>query len=118
MQIVSLFFWCRRIRFRFINADHEIIWANDNDKNSCETYRLNIGNHIVHKDIQDINNSDIPNCDAIIGGFPCQGFSLANRQRKPDDERNVLYKFFKRIVEEKKASLLYSGKRKGHFKSR
>ena len=102
MEIVSLFSGAGGLDLGFINAGHNVIWANDNDKNSCETYRLNIGNHIIHKDIQQIDVDDIPDCDAIIGGFPCQGFSMANRQRKADDERNVLYKFFKHIVDVKK----------------
>jgi len=102
MQIVSLFSGAGGLDLGFINAGHEVIWANDNDKDSCETYKLNIGNHIIHNDIQQLNIEDIPDCDAIIGGFPCQGFSMANRQRKADDERNVLYKFFKLIVEKKR----------------
>jgi len=102
MEIVSLFSGAGGLDLGFINAGHEVIWANDNDKNSCETYNLNIGNHIIHRDIQQVDINDIPDCDAIIGGFPCQGFSMANRQRKADDERNVLYKFFKQIVEKKK----------------
>jgi DNA (cytosine-5)-methyltransferase 1 len=40
----------------------------------------------------------IPDVDIIIGGFPCQGFSVANMKRHVDDSRNVLYKSFVKAV--------------------
>lgn len=102
MQIVSLFSGAGGLDLGFIKAGHNIIWANDNDLNSCETYKLNIGNHIVCGDIIEIDSSEIPDCEVVIGGFPCQGFSMANRLRNPDDNRNVLYKQFLRVIEDKK----------------
>ncbi|MDL2143857.1 DNA cytosine methyltransferase [Flavobacterium tructae] len=102
MQIVSLFSGAGGLDLGLIKAGHNIIWANDVDSDSCETYKLNIGKHIVCKDIVTIDSADIPNCEVVIGGFPCQGFSMANRLRKPDDERNVLYKQFYRVIKDKK----------------
>lgn len=84
-----------------IQAGHHVIWANDIDENAVATYRRNIGNHIICADIKNININDIPNSDVIVGGFPCQGFSLANLRRNVADERNQLYLFFKGIVEAK-----------------
>lgn len=46
--------------------------------------------------------SDIPEADIIIGGFPCQGFSVANTKRNEKDERNSLYKELIRVIEAKK----------------
>ena len=51
MKIVSLFSGAGGLDLGLIKSGHEIIWANDIDKNSCETYRRNIGNHIVYGDI-------------------------------------------------------------------
>ena len=48
------------------------------------------------------NLNEIPDCDVVIGGFPCQGFSIANINRNVDDKRNILYKYFVRVVELKK----------------
>ncbi len=84
-----------------IQAGHHVIWANDIDENAVATYRRNIGNHIICADIKNIKINDIPNSDVIVGGFPCQGFSLANLRRNVADERNQLYLFFKGIVEAK-----------------
>ena len=41
---------------------------------AVETYKKNIGDHIICEDISKIKAEDIPDCDIIIGGFPCQGF--------------------------------------------
>jgi DNA (cytosine-5)-methyltransferase 1 len=102
MKIVSLFSGAGGLDLGLVKAGHEIIWANDFDSDSCETYKLNIGNHIICNDIANINLNEIPNCDVVVGGFPCQGFSLANMSRNVDDERNKLYRQFYRIIENKK----------------
>ena len=92
MKVVSLFSGAGGLDLGFKMAGHEIIWANDLYGDAVETYRLNIGDHIVCDDIRNVKASDIPDCDIVIGGFPCQGFSVANWKRRADDERNVLYK--------------------------
>lgn len=102
MKIVSLFSGAGGLDLGLIKAGHEIIWANDIDYDSCETYRLNIGEHIVCSDVSKVKLDDIPDCDVVVGGFPCQGFSLANILRAVDDERNKLYRQFYRIIKGKK----------------
>ncbi len=102
MKIVSLFSGAGGFDLGFIQAGHEIIWANDINKDCAETYRCNIGDHFVLGSIVDIPASQIPDCDTVIGGFPCQGFSQANMRKSPGDERNKLYLEFVRIVREKK----------------
>lgn len=98
MKIISLFSGAGGLDLGLIKAGHEIIWANDNDKDAAETYRKNIGGHIVHKDIEDISSHEVPFGDTVVGGFPCQGFSQANLRRSTSDERNNLYTHFLRIV--------------------
>lgn len=101
MNIVSLFSGAGGLDLGFIQAGHTVIWANDIDKDACETYRKNIGDHIVCADIKGIDIQSIPDCDIVIGGFPCQGFSMANMRRSIEDERNQLYKFFYSVIKEK-----------------
>ena len=84
-----------------IQAGNQVIWANDIDKNAVETYKLNIGDHILLEDIKNVDIDTIPDGDVVVGGFPCQGFSQANRFRMLDDERNALYKFFYRVIKQK-----------------
>jgi len=102
LKIISLFAGAGGLDLGLIKSGHDVIWANDNDKDACETYGYNIGKHIVCDDISNIKLIDIPDADVVIGGFPCQGFSLANKARSVDDERNKLYKEFVRVVEGKK----------------
>ena len=90
MNVVSLFSGAGGLDLGFILAGHKIIWANDLYCDAVETYRKNIGGHVVCEDIKNVKTSDIPDCDIVIGGFPCQGFSVANWKRHVDDERNVL----------------------------
>jgi DNA (cytosine-5)-methyltransferase 1 len=101
MKIVSLFSGAGGLDKGLILSGCEVIWANDNDKDAVATYRRNVGDHIVEGDIRAIESSAIPCCDAIVGGFPCQGFSQANLLRFEDDERNRLYLEFLRIVKDK-----------------
>jgi len=102
MNIVSLFSGAGGLDLGLIQADHQIVWANDIDKDSCETYKLNIGDHIVCSDISKIKLEEIPDCDVVVGGFPCQGFSMANILRAADDKRNRLPLQFYRIIKGKK----------------
>lgn len=101
MKIVSLFSGAGGLDLGLIQAGHDIIWANDFDADAVATYRLNIGKEIVLGDICKISSNEIPDCDVVVGGFPCQGFSQANMLRFDEDERNRLYLEFLRIVREK-----------------
>lgn len=101
MDVVSLFSGAGGFDLGFIQAGHRVVWANDFKKDCADTYRHNIGDHFVLGSICDIPTSAIPDCDVVIGGFPCQGFSQANMHRTVDDERNQLYLEFVRVVREK-----------------
>jgi site-specific DNA-cytosine methylase len=100
--IVSLFAGAGGLDLGLKEAGHRIIWANDSDKDSCDTYSRNIGEHIHCEDIKKVGSELIPDADLIVGGFPCQGFSVANRFRSADDKRNELYLEFLRILKAKK----------------
>ena len=88
MKVASLFSGAGGLDLGFIKAGHEIVWANDNYKDAVLTYRKNIGDHITLNDIKDVDCSGIPDHDILIGGFPCQGFSVANTKRHAEDSRN------------------------------
>ncbi|MBE5844469.1 MAG: DNA cytosine methyltransferase [Butyrivibrio sp.] len=94
MKIISLFSGAGGLDLGLIQAGNEVIWANDIDKDAVATYEENIGKHIVCEDIKNIDIETLPDADAVVGGFPCQGFSQANLKRALDDDRNQLYRFF------------------------
>lgn len=108
MRVVSLFSGAGGLDLGFKKAGFDIVWANDFDYDAVETYKRNIGNHIVHGSILDISADEIPDCDVVIGGFPCQGFSQANLLRFEDDERNQLYLEFLRVVKHKKPKFFFA----------
>jgi len=99
MNVVSLFAGAGGLDYGFKKAGHKVIWANDNYHDAVETYKLNIGEHILCKDIEEVDIEDIPPHNILIGGFPCQGFSVANTGRSTKDERNVLYQQLLRVLE-------------------
>lgn len=83
----------------FVNAGFELVFANDNNPDACETLkkRFEKNKKIIHKgNIKKINDF-IPS-NVITGGFPCQGFSLAGA-RNVEDKRNTLYQDLKRAIE-------------------
>lgn len=113
MKVASLFSGVGGLDLGFINAGHEIVWANDFFLDAVDTYKKNIGNHIVFGDISKIQIKDIPNHDVLIGGFPCQGFSVANTKRVVGDTRNKLYQEFLRVLTGKKPKYFVAENVKG-----
>lgn len=101
MNVISLFSGAGGLDLGFIQAGHEIIWANDHDPDAVMTYQKNIGRHIIAEDIENIKVKDIPKADILIGGFPCQGFSCANLKRSTEDKRNELYLQFLKVLSAK-----------------
>jgi len=113
MKVLSLFSGAGGLDLGLLQAGNEIIWANDIDQSAVETYRKNIGTHITYGDIKGIDIASLPDTDVVVGGFPCQGFSLANLRRKVDDERNRLYMFFYSAIEEKQPMFFIAENVKG-----
>jgi DNA (cytosine-5)-methyltransferase 1 len=113
-KVVSLFSGCGGLDLGFINAGFEVIWVNDFFRDAVNTYKKNIGNHIIDCDITKISSVDIPNdFDVLLGGFPCQGFSIANSKRSMKDSRNYLYLELLRIVKDKQPKVFVAENVKG-----
>lgn len=89
--VVSLFSGAGGLDLGFNNAGFEIIWANDFDKYAVQTYRENFDNEIIYDDINNIDFEGIPDADVIIGGFPCQPFSMMGSELGFDDVRGTVF---------------------------
>ena len=109
---VSLFCGAGGLDMGFERAGFRTIWANDFDKDACKTHQNWSRAKVVCGDIGKVDISQIPDSDIILGGFPCQGFSLSG-PRKIDDSRNVLYKHYVRIVKEKQPLIFVGENVKG-----
>ena len=72
----------------------EIVYSVDNDEYCTKIYNDNFNHKCIVKDVRDINIDDIPQFDMLIGGFPCQSFSIS-AQNPPrlgyKDERGMLF---------------------------
>lgn len=91
MKVLSLFSGCGGLDQGFVNEGYDIVWANDFDKYAVETYKANLGNHIVLGDINEIPIEQLPEFDILIGGFPCQPFSMMGEERGFEDARGTLF---------------------------
>lgn len=98
MKAVSLFTGAGGMDVGFRKAGFEVVWANDFDKDACETYRLNHGDHIHHGSIDDLmpelkalgNARDVA---CLFGGPPCQGFSVAGKMDAHDPRSKLVWSF-------------------------
>lgn len=99
-RLVSLFSGCGGLDLGFEQAGFNRVWANDFDKDAQAIFRLNMG-EIDGRDIRDVPANDIPECDIITAGFPCQPFSNAGNRKGVHDSRGMLYQECLRIIEAK-----------------
>lgn len=83
------------------------VWANEIDKYACQIYRKNYGDKELYEgDITKVEARSIPDHDLLVGGFPCQAFSIAGKRGGFDDTRGTLFFEIARIVREKQPRLL------------
>jgi DNA (cytosine-5)-methyltransferase 1 len=101
MKVVSLFSGCGGLDLGFRQAGFEPAYANDIDRDVWKTYEMNHGLPIDHRSLFDIPSSDIPDADGIIGGPPCQSWSLAGAMRGINDKRGQLFYEYIRIIQDK-----------------
>ena len=77
------------------------VWANDFNEFAAKTYNANFGDHCVVGDVSCLLQNpeiSIPKADVVVGGPPCQGFSLLNKNRTSDN-RKELWRPFLEVVE-------------------
>ena len=101
MKVVSLFSGIGGLDKGFEDAGYNVIWANDFDKFAVETYKANFNTDIVLGDINNIPFDEIPECDVLIGGFPCQAFSMMGEQLGFEDARGTLFFRIAEIIKAK-----------------
>lgn len=113
IEVISLFSGCGGMDLGFQQAGFNIKWANDIEQRACETYAKNIGNHIVCGDITQLDYSKIPDADLILGGFPCQDFSMIWKRGGISTDRGNLYQNFVEIVSQKQPLMFVAENVKG-----
>ncbi|MBP3742708.1 MAG: DNA cytosine methyltransferase [Treponema sp.] len=97
VKVVSLFSGGGGLDIGFKNAGYDILWAIDNNQDAVNTYKANIGEHIICEDINKVDENKIPHAEVIIGGPPCQSFSLAGNRHVEDARGQLVWRYIKII---------------------
>ena len=114
MNIVSLFSGCGGLDLGFERAGFNVIWANEYDKDIWSTYEHNHQHTTLDKrSITDISAEEVPECDGIIGGPPCQSWSAGGAKRGIEDSRGQLFWDYIRILNEKNPKFFVAENVKG-----
>lgn len=100
-RIVSLFSGCGGLDLGFENTGYDVVFANDKEEHVEQTYNENHDSTITIKDIRDLDYSEIPDCEGIVGGPPCQTWSLAGNLDGADDERGGVFYDYIDIIQAK-----------------
>lgn len=95
--LVSLFSGCGGLDLGFEMEKYQTLWSNDFLDDACRTYRHNFKQEIVCDDINQVLLQNIPKSDLVLGGPPCQSFSLVGRRDPKDKRSNLVWKYLKII---------------------
>lgn len=124
-NVVSLFCGCGGVDlgtvggFTFNKREYakhpcKLVYACDIDQKAVDSHKLNFDTEqAVCADICEVKADDIPECDILTGGFPCQSFSTVNPTKDPFDDRANLYKQMVRIVKAKQPKVFVAENVKG-----
>ncbi len=120
-KLIDLFCGAGGLSSGFISPQfcgrYESVLALDNDKAAVATYNTNFGDHCLDVDIEDwVTTNVVPQADVVIGGPPCQGFSLLNRKRI-GDARRALWEPYMDIVDRSGAEVFVMENVPGLLKS-
>jgi DNA (cytosine-5)-methyltransferase 1 len=86
----------------FINNGFDVLWSNDIDEPSSRTFKMNFEHKHILRDIHLLRGHELEPVDVLVGGFPCQAFSVAGYRKGFNDERGNLFFEIVRIIEELK----------------
>ncbi|MDR2345955.1 MAG: DNA cytosine methyltransferase [Planctomycetaceae bacterium] len=115
-EILSLFSGCGGLDWGFHLAGYKTVWANDNNEWAVKTFKNNFPDaDVKQNDIANIDPTDekIPDCDLIVGGFPCQDFSVVWKRPGLNGIRGNLYQHYLRFVDAKKPKAFVAENVKG-----
>lgn len=106
MKYISLFAGIGGFDLALNRQGHNCVYVNEWDKHSTQTYEKNFIDKVDTRSITDVPTSEIPNHDILVGGFPCQSFSIAGKRRGFEDTRGTMFYEIARILKDKRPAYL------------
>ena len=107
LTCASFFAGVGGIDYGFQEEGYESIYANEIDEYAIKTYEENFNIKVDNRDIRTVEADEIPDFDIMLGGFPCQAFSVAGHREGFNDERGTLFFQLERIFIEKKPKVIF-----------
>ena len=107
MTVSGLFAGVGGIEIGFKQAGFDIVWSNEIDEKASKTFRKNHSNLLITDDIHNISSDSVPDTDIIVGGFPCQAFSVAGYRKGFEDERGEVFFQLARIISQKLPRVIF-----------
>jgi DNA (cytosine-5)-methyltransferase 1 len=92
-RVASFFSGIGGLDLGFQWAGFDVVWATDVMAAAADSYALNFGKTLTLADVNDISFDAIPSVDVVIGGPPCQSFSLVGRRQINDERGKLVFKF-------------------------
>lgn len=105
MKYVSLFAGIGGFDLALNKLGHECVYVNEWDKYAAQTYEKNFNHKPDTRSIRDVSIDEIPDHELLVGGFPCQSFSIAGKRGGFSDTRGTLFFEVARILQAKKPRL-------------
>lgn len=107
MKVAGFFSGVGGIELGFEQAGFDIVYSNEINEKASETLKLNCNHQVIVDDIYNIKSSEVPNVDVIVGGFPCQAFSIAGYRKGFEDERGEVFFQLARIIKDKNPRIIF-----------
>lgn len=110
LTVASFFAGVGGIDLGFESQDFRTVYVNEFDEKARETFALNFPHvQLDERDIREVSASEVPSTDIIVGGFPCQAFSIEGYRQGFQDEkgRGTLFFELARIIEEKQPRAIF-----------
>ena len=107
MKVAGFFSGVGGIELGFEQVGFDVIYSNEIDKNAAKTFLKNNNSKLVVDDIYNVKSNDIPDVDVIVGGFPCQAFSIAGYRKGFEDERGEVFFQLARIIKDKMPRVIF-----------
>ena len=104
MNVLSLFdgMSCGQIALERAGIKVDNYFASEIDKYAIQVTQNNYPNTKQISDVKEVKGKDLPKIDLLIGGSPCQGFSISGNKLNFEDDRSKLFFEFVRLLEETK----------------